>query len=52
MMDYRIIDGAENMKMEDIQRLLKITEELAESICRMHLTHPGVDVAGILQRIS
>ena len=98
-MDYRIIDGAENMKMEDIQRLLKmtywadkrspetveksvknascygiyidaeeklvgfkshkeiakklkITEELAESICRMYLTHPGVDVAGILQRIS
>ena len=29
-----------------------ITEELAESICRMYLTHPGVDVAGILQRIS
>ena len=25
MMDYRIIDGAENMKMEDIQRLLKMT---------------------------
>ena len=24
-MDYRIIDGAENMKMEDIQRLLKMT---------------------------
>lgn len=24
MMDYRIIDGAENMKMEDIQRLLKM----------------------------
>ena len=29
-----------------------VTEELAESICRMYLTHPGVDVAGILQRIS
>ena len=24
-MDYRIIDGAENMKLEDIQRLLKMT---------------------------
>ena len=24
-MDYRIIDGAENMKLEDIQRLLKLT---------------------------
>ncbi|WP_408069320.1 hypothetical protein [Butyrivibrio sp. JL13D10] len=31
---------------------LKISEELAESICRMYLTHPGVDVAGIIQRIS
>ena len=24
-MEYRIIDGAENMKLEDIQRLLKLT---------------------------
>ena len=30
----------------------KISEELAESICRMYLTHTGVDVAGIIQRIS
>ena len=37
---------------EDIAKSCKISEELAESICRMYLTHPGVDVAGILQRIS
>ena len=37
---------------EEIARSCKISEELAESICRMYLTHPGVDVAGILQRIS
>ena len=37
---------------EEIAKLCKISEELAESICRMYLTHPGVDVAGILQRIS
>ena len=37
---------------KDIAKKLKISEELAESICRMYLTHPGVDVAGILQRIS
>ena len=37
---------------QDIAKKLKISEELAESICRMYLTHPGVDVAGILQRIS
>ncbi len=27
-------------------------EYLPESVCRMYLTHPGVDVAGIIQRIS
>ncbi|MDC7292596.1 metallophosphatase family protein [Butyrivibrio sp. DSM 10294] len=37
---------------KEIAKKLKISEELAESICRMYLTHPGVDVAGILQRIS
>ncbi|MBP3781840.1 MAG: metallophosphoesterase family protein [Butyrivibrio sp.] len=37
---------------EEIAKACKISEELAESICRMYLTHPGVDVAGILQRIS
>ena len=37
---------------QEIAKKLKISEELAESICRMYLTHPGVDVGGILQRIS
>ncbi len=37
---------------EEIAMACKISEKLAESICRMYLTHPGVDVAGILQRIS
>ncbi len=37
---------------DEIAKRLKISEELAESICRMYLTHPGVEVAGILQRIS
>ncbi len=37
---------------KEIAKKLKISEELAESICRMYLTHLGVDVAGILQRIS
>nr|WP_297769186.1 hypothetical protein [uncultured Butyrivibrio sp.] len=40
------------MNHNDIAAKLKISEELSESICRMYLTHPGVDVAGILQRIS
>jgi len=29
-----------------------ISRELAEQICRMYLTHPGVDVDGILDRIT
>lgn len=37
---------------EEIAKSCKISEGLAESICRMYLTHPGVDVAGIIQRIS
>ncbi len=40
------------MNHKDIAVKLKISEELSESICRMYLTHPGVDVSGILQRIS
>ena len=37
---------------EEIAAKLKISEDLSEQICRMYFTHPGVDVAGILQRIS
>lgn len=29
-----------------------ISEELAEAICRMYLTHPGIGVDGILDRIT
>ena len=42
----------ESYNPKDIAAKLKISEKLSESICRMYLTHPGVDVAGILQRIS
>ncbi len=38
--------------LEEIAVKLKISEDLAEQICRMYLTHPGIDVSGILQRIS
>ena len=53
----RIISRAMSMtdsgkSYQEIAKKLKISEELAESICRMYLTHPGVDVGGILQRIS
>ena len=45
-----LTDRGKNHK--EIAKKLKISEELAESICRMYLTHTGVDIAGILQRIS
>jgi len=53
----RIISKAMDMtdkgrSYKEIAKKLKISEELAESICRMYLTHPGVDVSGILQRIQ
>ncbi len=37
---------------EDIARSCNISPSLADDICRMYLTHPGIDVAGILQRIG
>jgi putative phosphoesterase len=53
----RIISKA--MKLTDkgkshteIAEILKIPEKLSENICRMYLTHPGIDVVGILKRIS
>lgn len=38
--------------VKDIARRCGIAEELAEQICRLYLTHPGVDVQGILNRIE
>ncbi len=46
----RLTDKGKSYK--EIAKACKISEELSESICRMYLTHPGIDVAGILQRIS
>ena len=38
--------------VEQIADSSHISKELAEQICRMYLTHPGVDVDGILDRIT
>lgn len=38
--------------VEKIAQGNHISHQLAEQICRMYLTHPGVDVDGILDRIS
>ena len=38
--------------VKQIARKYKISEELSEQIARMYLTHPGVDVDGIMRRIG
>ncbi len=53
---HRIVEDAikrvdKGQSAEKIAETLKISPELAEQICRMYLTHPGVDVDGILNRI-
>lgn len=46
----REIDAGKTVKQ--IAKKHKLSEELSEQIVRMYLTHPGVDVDGILQRIG
>ena len=36
----------------EIARQNKISEELASQICRLYLTHPGVDADGILNKMA
>ncbi len=38
--------------VEAIAKKCRISKELAEQICRMYTTHPGIDVDGILNRIA
>ena len=38
-------------KPEAIARSCGITTELAEGICRMYLTHSGIDIQGIITRL-
>lgn len=38
--------------VNEIARRCGIGEDLAEQICRLYLTHPGVDVQGILNRME
>lgn len=46
----RAVDKGQSV--EQIAQGNHIDVELAEQICRMYLTHPGVDVDGILDRIQ
>lgn len=46
----KAIDAGQPVKK--IAAKYKIPEELSEQICRMYLTHPGIDVDGILKRLG
>lgn len=45
-------DVDQGKSVKQIAKKYHITEESAEHICRLYLTHPGVDVDGILNRIE
>ena len=38
--------------VEQLAKRFRISKELAEQICRMYLTHPGVDTDGIMRRLG
>lgn len=44
------VDAGKNMA--EIAKRNHIDEKLTEQVCRMYLTHPGVDVDGIMDRIE
>ena len=44
------IDSGKTVRQ--IARKHKISGEMAEDITRMYLTHPGIDVQGILRRME
>lgn len=45
-------DVDKGRSVEKIAQIHHIDRELAEQICRMYLTHPGVDIDGILNRMT
>ena len=47
-----IKDTDAGKQIADIALRNQINEELAEQICRIYVTHPGVDVDGILDRME
>lgn len=45
-------DTDKGRSIEETAKKEGITPELAEQICRLHVTHPGVDADGILDRMG
>lgn len=47
-----MVDVNQGKTVEQIAKKYQISQETAQQICRLYLTHPGVDVEGILNRIE
>lgn len=47
-----IKDMDRGRSLEEIARRAGVSRELAEQICRLYVTHPGVDVDGIMRRLG
>ncbi len=45
-------DTGKGIPVDSIASRRHISYELAEQICRLYLTHPGVDVDGILKKMG
>ena len=50
--DWMPKDLDKGKDVKNIAKSCRIDEELADRICRMYLTHPGIDIDGIITRIS
>ncbi len=46
------LDISSGKSVKQISRKYRISEELSEEINRMYLTHPGIDVDGVLRRLG
>lgn len=45
-------DIQKGLSVHEIARKYNISDELSEQICRMYLTHPGIDAQGILNKME
>lgn len=45
-------DTQKGRSVQEMSHKLQISEELAEQICRLYLTHPGVDADGIMTKMG
>ncbi len=47
-----IIEIQKGHSPEEIAQTCRISKELADLICRMYLTHPGIDMDGMIRRLE